>query len=128
MPSAANAALCIAGERLWATGQPATAVRIRALTPLLALGGGIPALLGARGVVLRHVALELSIARRERVRSVPARLHDVEEVVHVRRMRRRLERSQARIANRPRRQALTGARVVARVDLQLGDAQRTRPV
>src|SRR2546427_4188757 len=101
----------MAGERLCATGQPATAVSTG-----LALSGRLSALLRARAVVLRDVALELGVGRGEGMRAVPAGLHDVEQVVVARGVRRRSQRREAGIADRAGRQPLVRARVVAGVD------------
>src|SRR4051794_27492899 len=111
----------MAGERLWATGQPSTPSRVIAARPS-ALRRALAALGGARGVVLRDVRLELRLGRGERVAAVATRLDDVEEVGLVRGMRRGLQRAEARVADRRRRQPLPGARVVGRVALQLRDA------
>src|SRR4051812_23219619 len=105
----------MAGERLCATGQPAIAVSFRS-NRRLTLRGRLAALLGPGGVVPGHIALELRIGRGEGVGAVPARLHDVEEVVRARWVRGCLERRKARVADGAGRQSLMGARVVAGVD------------
>src|SRR3954452_20154509 len=128
MASAANAAWWMAGERLCATGQPATAVSTRALTRALALGGRFTAFLRPGAVVLRDIALELRVGAGERMRAVAARLDDVEEVFRPRRVRGRLQRGEPRVADRARRQTLVCESVVGELDLQLRDPERPRPV
>src|SRR5512133_2500752 len=71
-----------------------------------AVRGVLPAALLAGRVVRRHVLLELRVGGAERVGAVAAGLDDVEEVLHVGRIGGGLDRGEARVADRRRRQAL----------------------
>ena len=74
------AAWCIAGERLWSTGQPRTPKRFGVGHPSL-LAGDLPPRALALAVVGLDVALELRVGRGEVVRAVAVGLDDVVEVV-----------------------------------------------
>ena len=98
--------------------RPASRGRRSASSPTV--GGRLPAAALALLVVGLDVALELRVGRGEVVGAVAVRLDDVEEVVDARRVRGGLDRVEARAADRRRRQAGALARVVGRVDVQLG--------
>src|SRR3954471_13008745 len=107
----------MAGERECPTGHPQTPREV--VTALL---------VRARGLVALTVALELRVGERERVLAGLAGLADVVQVALARGMRGGLERGEPGIADRRRRQAAAQARVVPAGAVELGDAQRARPV
>ena len=98
------------GERLCATGQPRTPRRRRLSSARVLAAEG-----GALGVVGGDVAVELRLRRAEVVGAVPARLDDVVEVLRRRRGGRGLDRGQAGVPDRRRRQAEVVPRVVGRL-------------
>src|SRR3712207_5530441 len=99
----------MAGERLWPTGKPSTPART---TAALAVGRRPPAAPLAGSVVAGHVLLELRVRRGERVLAAGPRLDHEEEIVRPGRARRGLDRGEARVADRPGREARVLAGVV----------------
>src|SRR5262249_47344319 len=77
---------------------------------------------------LRDVALELRVRRREGVLARLARLADVEQVALLRGLRGRLDRGEARVADRRRREAALEPRVVRGRLVERGLERRLGPV
>ena len=122
-PSAAKAALCIAGDRECPTGSPMTPTT--RVAPVITR----PPFTAAPFAGRLDVGLVLLLRLRERVLPVLVAEH-VEHVRHAARVLRRLQRLHGDARDRSRRQARDLVRVVRRVDALsavVGDRRCSRP-
>ena len=94
MPSAASAALCIAGERLCATGQPSTP---RRLHHFFLHAGGCPPFFFTAASYAAAFFFEFGVGLGEDLLAAAVGAGDVVEVVHVRRVRGGVDRGFARV-------------------------------
>src|SRR5882757_6082870 len=116
-PSSASAALCIAGEREWPTGQPITASRGTALFP--AGARGVAAVGFARLFVLGDRRFEFGFGLGEGQFVAGVGVVDVIDEFRLGRVGGGLQRGEAGTVDRARRQAGVEPRVVRRFDRQL---------